>query len=104
MAIQTNEDYTWFFENYLYTAKLPKLEQERVGDLLTLYCKTEGDAKFTVPVEVKVGNKLRTVLVSKEPVSIKLPNSDSHYIVDPLNKILKEKQYLAEYNEQQLAE
>ncbi|MFP3458475.1 hypothetical protein R0J89_19700, partial [Psychrobacter sp. SIMBA_152] len=76
---QTGEDFTWFFEHYLYTAKLPELVGEQEGSKLSVHWKTFSEAPFELPVEVKVGDTISTVVVGKEPVQVELPTDNAHY-------------------------
>lgn len=94
---QTGEDYEWFFQHYLYQAELPELIEEQQGAQLRLHWQTHAEAQFTLPVEVKVGDKIQTVMVGKDPVSVELPSTDTHYVVDPMRKILKQEDYLDAY-------
>ncbi|MDV6316771.1 M1 family metallopeptidase [Idiomarina sp. HP20-50] len=98
---QTGKDYTWFFKHYLYTAALPELVAEREGNQLRLHWKTFNEAPFELPVEVKVGDSIVTVVVGKTPVQVELPTARTHYILDPLHKILKQADYLDEYAKEQ---
>lgn len=98
---QTGEDFTWFFEHYLYTAKLPELVGEQEGSQLSLHWKTFNEAAFELPVEVQVGDTISTVVVGKTPVQVELPTTDAHYVLDPLHKILKQEDYLDTYAKEQ---
>lgn len=101
---QTGQDYTWFFEQYLYTAKLPTLVKEQEGNLLKLYWKTGNSGRFELPVDIEIDGALKTIEIGKTPVSIELPNKEVHYIIDPLNKILRDKEYLDEYIKERLSD
>lgn len=96
---QTGEDYTWFFEHYLYTAALPELVETQQGNQLQLHWKTHHESDFSMPVEVKIGDELRTLTVGKQPVALELPSADTHYIVDPHFKILKQEDYIDAFSE-----
>lgn len=95
---ETGKDMTWFFEHYIYQAALPELVSERDGDQLTLHFKSAAKAPFTMPVEIRVGGELRTVVVSKEAKTITLPSNDVHIVLDPESKILRQQDYLDEYS------
>lgn len=98
---QTGADYTWFFEHYLYTAKLPKLVEKQSGTQLLLHWETHNDAPFSMPVEVSVDGVIHTLEVGKQPVSLELKSADIHYVVDPQHKILKQLDYIDEYSDYQ---
>ena len=51
-----------------------------------------------MPVEIRVGGELRTVVVSKEAKTITLPSNDVHIVLDPESKILRQQDYLDEYS------
>ncbi|PYE32356.1 peptidase M1-like protein [Idiomarina fontislapidosi] len=95
---EVGEDMTWFFEHYVYQAELPELVSERDGDQLTLYFKSAANAPFSMPVEVRVGDGLKTIEVSKTPNTVKLESSDAHVVLDPHAKILRQRDYVDEYS------
>lgn len=91
---QTGQDYTWFFEHYLFTAKLPQLIVDKGDKLLTLRWETHHSAEFNLPVDIVINGKQSTLWVGKEPVTIPIPSASAHVVVDPEHKILKQLDYL----------
>ncbi len=81
----TGKDYQWFFDAYLYQAKLPELRTTRDGDDLVLSWKTPSGKAFPMPVEVKVGNKIVTAPMTDNTGRIKVGDTVP-VIVDPASK------------------
>jgi len=93
----TGQDYTWFFEHYLYTAKLPNLVVEKLDETLSLRWETHHTADFSLPVDVTIDGEVTTVIVGKEPEVLNLPSTSSHVIIDSEHKLLKQLDYLDEF-------
>ena len=83
----TGEDFSWFFDVYLYQPKLPELYQQRTNDTLTLNWLVPDDLPFPMPVEVSVNGKL-TILQLPAENTIKVSEQDV-VIVDPNSKLLR---------------
>jgi len=92
----TGKDYQWFFDAYLYQAKLPELRQTRDGDDLVLSWKTPSGKAFPMPVEVKAGDKIVTVPMSDNTGRVKVGDAVP-VILDPASKILRRQPYLEDY-------
>lgn len=90
----TGKDLQWFFDVYLYQAKLPELMQTRTDDTLTLTWFTPEDLPFPMPVEVSVNGKITTLaLPEQNTLSVK---PEDVVIIDPQSKILRfEERYQA---------
>src|SRR5690606_24150916 len=65
----SGKDLTWFFNVYLFQAKLPKLEVERTDKQISLQWKIENNLAFPMPVEVSINNQLH-VLDMSQPQSL----------------------------------
>ena len=94
---ETEKDMTWF----LSVIFIKRLYCELVSNATatnTLHFKSAAKAPFTMPVEIRVGGELRTVVVSKEAKTITLPSNDVHIVLDPESKILRQQDYLDEYS------
>ena len=84
----TGKDYDWFFDVYLRQAALPDLVQRRAGDRLSLEWVVPGGGPFPMPVEVQVGDKRQTLVMTGGKGSLTVPG-DAHVVVDPDARILK---------------
>ncbi|WP_416306885.1 M1 family metallopeptidase [Neptunicella sp. SCSIO 80796] len=91
----TGKDLTWFFNVYLFQAKLPKLEVERTDKQIILQWRTENNVAFPMPVEVSINNQLH-VLDLSQPQSLPVSPKDV-VIVDPDSKVLRYDQAIADY-------
>ena len=92
----TGKDYGWFFDAYLYQAKLPELLETRDGADLVLSWKTPSGKAFPMPVEVKVGDKVVTVAMADGTGRIVVGDA-APVIVDPGSKVLRRQPYLERY-------
>ncbi|GGO93740.1 M1 family metallopeptidase [Stakelama pacifica] len=84
----TGKDYGWFFQVYLKQAALPRLEQERSADRLSLHWDVPGNGPFPLPVEVQIGDRIETLPMTGGKGSIAIPEG-AHVIIDPYARILK---------------
>lgn len=91
----------WFFEAYLRTAELPRLEVIRDGKTLRLNWKTGSPVPFSMPIEVKVGDRLLTVAMADGIGSIALPTVDAHVLIDPNALILRDDPAIAAWQAQE---
>ncbi|MFC5739940.1 M1 family metallopeptidase [Dyella tabacisoli] len=92
----TGRDLHWFFDVYLYEAALPKLDMQRQGDTLTLRWQVPHDKPFPLPVEVQVGDTVRTLPMEHGEGRIDVP-AGTLVIVDPRSKLLRELPHVPEY-------
>ena len=83
----TGEDFSWFFDVYLYQPKLPELHQQRSSDTLTLTWLVPDDLPFPMPVEVSVNGEVTTLQLPAEN-TLKVSEQDV-VIVDPNSKLLR---------------
>lgn len=86
----TGEDYTWFFDVYLYSAELPELIKEERNGEKYLHWSTPEDKPFEMPVEIKYGDERYTVQINTEPKSV--GSTDTEIEIDPNNWILRKGQ------------
>lgn len=93
---ETRRDYGWFFDVYLRSAPLPELLATRDGDRLALRWKTAGDKPFPMPVEVRVGDRVRSVAMRGGQGSVDLPRGAS-YTLDPHSKVLRALPHIVAY-------
>ena len=84
----TGKDYGWFFDVYLGEAALPELVETRAPGKLDLTWKTPNEKPFPLPVEVKVGDTVRTVAMTGGRGSIAMP-AGAHVTIDPWAKVLR---------------
>jgi hypothetical protein len=85
----TGRKLDWFFDVYLRDAALPRLEQHRVGNTLTLRWVTEHGKPFPMPVEVQVGSTLHVLPMTHDKGQLQVPPG-SLLIVDPHSKLLRD--------------
>ncbi len=85
----TGRDLEWFFDAYLYQAPLPRLLAVEDGSALLLAWQSPSRLAFEMPVEVRVGDTVRRVDMAGGHGRIELPGKDTHYLLDPANRILK---------------
>ncbi len=84
----TGRDLSWFFEVYLRQPKLPRLVSERHGKRLSLRWQVPGDLPFPMPVEVKLGDRVRKVEMPGGHAEIEVPKKVEP-VLDPQMWILK---------------
>ena len=84
----TGEDYSWFFDIYLYSADLPELVKEERDGQLFLNWDTPDDLPFEIPVELVIDGQPDTRTIGREPVDV--ADSGAEVIIDPDNWILRE--------------
>jgi aminopeptidase N len=94
----SGRDLDWFFQAYLYQAKLPELHATRSGNTLQLAWKTEKDTPFPMPVEVRVGDRIVNVAMTDGHGSVELPQGAS-YTLDPHSKVLRREQHIERFQE-----
>ncbi|MBO9712552.1 M1 family metallopeptidase [Sphingomonas sp.] len=92
----SGQDLGWFFDVYLREAALPKLVVTRTGDQLKLRWSTPHDKPFPLPVEVQVGDSVRTVAMPGGTATLTAP-TDVHIVVDPASRILKQSDVVDAY-------
>jgi aminopeptidase N len=96
----SGRDLDWFFQAYLYQAKLPELQATRSGNTLQLAWKTEKDTPFPMPVEVRVGDRIVNVAMLDGRGSVALPEGAS-YTLDPHSKVLRREQQIERFQQYQ---
>jgi len=92
----TGKDYAWFFNVYLYQPALPELVATRNGDRLDLRWNVPGNKPFPMPVEVRVGNEVKTVAMADGQGSLPIA-ADQSYTLDPHSKVLRELPHIVEF-------
>ncbi|MEX1827241.1 M1 family metallopeptidase [Luteibacter sp. CQ10] len=85
----TGKNMDWFFNVYLYQAKLPDLQVTRDGQLLHLVWKVPGDGPFPLPVDVQVGDHVVTLPMTDGHGEVTLPDG-AMYSIDPASKLLRQ--------------
>lgn len=83
----SRRDLGWFFDIYLRQPALPELISELEEGLLTLTWKVPGERPFPMPVEVRVGDRLRRVDMSRGTGRVLV--GEKEYEVDPNRWLLK---------------
>ncbi|TPG43151.1 M1 family peptidase [Sphingomonas koreensis] len=92
----TGKDYRWFFDVYLRQAALPKLIQTRDGDHLTLRWQAPGNLPFPTPIEVQVGDAIKTLPMTEGAGALTIP-AGAHVVVDPWDRVLKDSKAIDNY-------
>lgn len=95
----TGHDFSWFFNVYLYQAALPRLDVQRQGETLNLRWHAPHDTPFPMPVEVQVGDTLRTLPMTNGEGSLDHVPADAFVIVDPHSKLLRDLPQVTEYQQ-----
>ncbi|MWV26308.1 M1 family metallopeptidase [Aurantiacibacter rhizosphaerae] len=85
----TAQDLRWFFDAYFYQADLPRLAVKRDGRTLTMDWITPSPFPFAMPVEVRIDGRNRTLMMEGGHGELTLPAADTHFLIDPGNRILK---------------
>jgi len=85
----TGKNMDWFFDVYLYQAKLPDLQVTRDGQVLRLSWKVPGDGPFPLPVDVQVGDHVVTLPMTDGHGEVTLPDG-AMYSIDPESKLLRQ--------------
>ena len=94
----TGRDLSWFFNVYLYQAALPKLDIARQGDTLNLRWIAPNNLPFPMPVELQVGDTLRTLPMDHGTGSITIP-AGAPVVVDPHSKLLRDEPRVNEFQQ-----
>ncbi|MBS0226557.1 MAG: M1 family metallopeptidase [Proteobacteria bacterium] len=85
----TGKDWNWFFDVYLHSAVMPRLDVERSGGKLKLRWTTDGNRPFPLPVDVRVGERKVRVPMTNGRGEVAIAASES-YTVDPDNMVLRD--------------
>ncbi|MCG7349350.1 M1 family metallopeptidase [Sphingomonas sp. ACRSK] len=101
-AQAAGRDLHWFFDIYVHEAALPELVETRDGDQLHLRWKTPNARPFPMPVEVQVGERLETVLMTGNQGSLTVP-AGAHVVIDPMARILRRSEAVERYQAQRAA-
>ncbi len=78
----------WFFDVYLRQPELPKLSTQREGSSLKLSWTVPGGRPFPLPVEIRVGGKIRRVPLPNGSATVEVSASEPIQI-DPSGWILR---------------
>ena len=95
----SGRDLQWFFDAYVFNAKLPSLEVNRTDTAMTFKWQTENNIAFPMPLELKVNGVMRTLDINQSN-QLTVNRSDI-VIVDPNSKILREEDYISRYQKEQ---
>jgi aminopeptidase N len=82
-------DLDWFFEVYVRQPSLPRLITSRNGDVLELNWVVTGELDFSMPVEVRVGDRIHRVEMTGGHGTLAV-SADNEIEIDPLDWILME--------------
>ncbi len=92
----TGRDYGWFFDVYVFDAKLPELQSSRDASGLTLVWKTANDRPFPMPVEVRVGDRIETLPMIDGRGHIALL-AGATFTIDPRSKLFRDEPHIDAY-------
>jgi aminopeptidase N len=87
---EAHRDLRWFFNAYFYQARLPRLVATRNGNTLFLQWRTPKGIPFPMPLDVAVDGKTVTVPMTAGHGSVPLNGPNSHWVVDPQGKVLRQ--------------
>lgn len=99
----TGKDYGWFFNVYLYQAKLPAVVQTREGGKVSLRWDVPGGLPFPMPLDVQVGGKIVTLPMTDGTGEVEA-GPYTHVLVDPYSKILMQSAAIDAYQAWQAQE
>ncbi|WP_340678705.1 M1 family metallopeptidase [Paraglaciecola sp.] len=91
----SGQNLQWFFDVYLFQAKLPELVVQRSPSKISLEWKTDNNVAFPMPLEVSINNQ-RQVLDMSKPQSLSVLPKDV-VIIDPDSKVLRYDQAIENY-------
>ena len=95
----SNRDLQWFFDTYVFNAKLPSLRVNRTDTAIKFEWQTVNNIAFPMPLELKVNGVMRTLDINQSN-QLTVNRSDI-VIVDPNSKILREEDYISRYQKEQ---
>jgi aminopeptidase N len=81
----TGRDLDWFWQRYIYTAKLPRWTLERHGDEATL---SWDDPNFTMPLPISIDGEERHLELPNGRVVFEAP-AEAEVLVDPKGWVLE---------------
>lgn len=99
----TGRDMGWFFDAYFRVAPLPRLDVRQQGATLTLQWQVTSPAPFAMPVEVQVDGRTITVPMTGGQGTVPLPRADSHVVIDPDWRVLREDAAISAWQAQERA-
>jgi aminopeptidase N len=79
----TGREWSWFFDTYLLTAALPRLEVQRDGRILSLAWHTDAATPFQLPVEIRAGDRLLVAPMEGGRGQLDLADAEVHITLDP---------------------
>lgn len=87
---KTEQDYTWFFNQFLYNRKPAKFNYSLVYNAqkstIVLYYKwVNVDDNFKMPIDVYIGGKITRIYPTSQPQILNLPKNTENFSVDKLN-------------------
>ena len=78
----------WFFDTYLYTAKLPELVTQRTSTALTLEWDTTAKSQFVMPLQISINGEIQTLSMTRKTTLSVTP--DDVVIIDPHSLVLRQ--------------
>ena len=84
----SGEKLGWFFDVYVRSGPLPKLVEQRLGNIVRLSWLTPGDLPFPMPVPITVDGEVRRIEIPGEWVNVEVGTSKVE--VDPSRMLLHE--------------
>ncbi|MDQ3478549.1 MAG: M1 family metallopeptidase [Pseudomonadota bacterium] len=101
---EAGRDLKWFFDVYIRSAQLPRLSEQRRGNVLLLQWRTPRGLPFPMPVEVRVDGRVQTVPMTGGRGSVTLPGANSVWTVDPGAKVLRQNDSIDRFRDWTAAE
>lgn len=78
----------WFFDTYLYTAKLPELVTQRTSTALTVEWDTTAESQFVMPLQISINGEIQTLSMTRKTTLSVTP--DDVVIIDPHSLVLRQ--------------
>lgn len=94
---QTGKNLQWFFDVYIYQAKLPELKVERTDNSMQFEWLIQNDKPFPMPLEISINGELKKYEMNA-PLTLNVHPTDI-VIIDPHSKVLRHREHINQYQE-----
>jgi hypothetical protein len=93
----TGQEWGWFFDGYVRSGPLPRLETARDGTTLKLKWQVEGGGAFPLPIEVAIDGQTVLMAMAGGAGSVDIGDPRAHVVIDPAGKVLRYDPAIAEW-------
>ena len=94
----TEQDLQWFFDVYLFQAKLPELVVTKKQNYWQFSWKTEQEIDFPMPIEVSLNGEVRKLTM--KDIKALLVGPQDVVVIDPASKVLRHAEHIERYTAQ----